>query len=140
MSKNCAPVNVGAEPGSVDFRERKAAAPDVASCSLVRRRWFALAVTGGLMVGVSVLFAWSFRDLTLAQRVEVVVTQLAGPMMNLGELWGHPRFPWSLAVPVGGVLGIISHPILPRWWTFCCTLGGGFLWWAWGWSGIVAGI
>jgi len=113
---------------------------DTTTISLVRRRWFAVSVAAGVMVAASILFAFTFRDHTISQRLDIVLIQLAGPIPSYEPLVRHPQFPWSFTVPVCTVIGIISHPIMPRWWTLCLTLCGGFFWWLWGWFSIVAGI
>ncbi len=107
---------------------------------LVYRRWFGLSVAIGLMLTVSVLFALTFRDLSLMRRMDIVITQMSGPIPSVGELLKHRDFPWSFTVPVSSTLALASHPAFPNIWTWWITLIGAFFWWVWGWFAIVAGI
>jgi hypothetical protein len=107
---------------------------------LVQKRWFALLVGIGLMLIVSVFFALSFRNLSLMERLDLVLTQMAGPIPAVGDLLKHRDFPWSLTVPVSSTVALAAHPAFPNIGTFFVTLMGAFFWWVWGWFAIVAGI
>ena len=86
----------------------------VKTVPLLNRRWFGLSVAVGLMLTVSVLFALSFRDLSLEQQFDIVLIQMSGPIPSVGELIKHQDCPWSFTVPVGSTVAIASHPAYPN--------------------------
>lgn len=99
---------------------------------LWRRRWFASAITAGMIVLSGAAFTLLFR-IPMEEKPAVFLRMLLGPF---GHNWSLPDAPIGLSI----FALVVLYPAFPSLGTFVLTCIGVFLWWAAGFSAVTGGV